>query len=339
MTAEKIKFAVLGLGGQNSHYADTLFRNPRVEIVAVTDESPAPDVRQRNIEAAESFGVSYVEDLDEVLGRPDVDAITFSSPFDRRAPLVEKMASADNHIFGDKPLTDNLADADSIIESVARHGVKLMVGHNYRFNPAILQAKEALTSGEIGLPWAIHSEWIIAAGKKVAGVGELRNHGMYPLDAMLYLVPNKPLTVYAVTGSFFFEEARTKDLEDLAFITMNLEHGVIASTSVGRTAVAHPNAYGGDQTLRIHGTHGMISLDANQPRWNAYEKSGNRSVKYGSDNVSDALDHFVDSIINDTEPMCGPKAARDTLEITLAALQSASENRVVELPLPVTGAS
>ena len=59
----------------------------------------------------------------------------------------------------------------------------------------------------------------------------------------------------------------------------------------------------------------------------------------GADNVYDALDHFVDSVLNDTEPMCGPKAARDTLEITLAALQSARENRVVELPLPVTGAS
>lgn len=333
MSADKLKFAVLGMSGQNGHYADTLFRNPRVEIVAVTDETPEPDVRQKNVEAAEKFGVPYIEDVDEVLSRSDVQAISFSSPFDRRAPLVEKMASAGKHIFGDKPLTDNLADADSIIESIARHGVKLMVGHNYRFNPAILQAREALQNGDVGLPWAIHSEWIIAAGKKVAAVGELRNHGMYPLDALLYLVPNKPLSVYAVTGSFFFEEARTKGLEDLAFITMNLEHGVIASTSVGRTAVAHPNAYGGDQTIRIHGTHGMISLDANQPHWNSYEKSGNRSVKYGFDAVYDALDHFVDSILNDTEPMCGAKAARDTLEITLAALESARKNRVVELPL------
>jgi|GEM_PF-3500609 predicted dehydrogenase len=333
MSSEKVRFAVLGMGGQNSHYADTLFRNPRVEIVAVTDENPEPADRQKGVDAAEKFGVPYIEDVDEVLGSSDVDAMSFSSPFDRRAPLVEKMASAGKHIFGDKPLTDNLADADSIIESVARHGIKLMVGHNYRFNPAILQAREALQNGDVGLPWAIHSEWIIAAGKKVAGVGELRNHGMYPLDALLYLVPNRPLSVYAVTGSFFFEEARTIGLEDLAFITMNLEHGVIASTSVGRTAVAHPNGYGGDQTIRVHGTHGMISIDANQPHWNSYEKSGNRSLKYGSDAVYDALDHFVDSILNDTEPMCGAQAARDTLEITLAALESARENRVVELPL------
>ncbi|MCX8213419.1 MAG: Gfo/Idh/MocA family oxidoreductase [SAR202 cluster bacterium] len=44
-------------------------------------------------------------------------------------------------------------------------------------------------------------------------------------------------------------------------------------------------------------------------------------------------DHFVDSVLTDTEPMCGAQAARDTLEITLAALESARENRVVELPL------
>ena len=145
--------------------------------------------------------------------------------------------------------------------------------------------------------------------------------------------------MYAITGSFFFEEARNKDLEDLAFITMNLEQGVVASTSVGRTAVAHPNGYGGDQTLRIHGTHGMIVLDANQPHWNAYGKSGNRSLKYGPDAAYDTLEHFVDSVLNDTEPMCGPKDARDTLEITLAALESARENRVVKLPLTVADAN
>ncbi len=40
MSSGKVRFAVLGMGGQNIHYADTLFRSPRVDIVAVTDENP-----------------------------------------------------------------------------------------------------------------------------------------------------------------------------------------------------------------------------------------------------------------------------------------------------------
>lgn len=345
MANDKLSVAVLSMSGMNSVFAETFFKNPRVEVVAVTAEAghvhghalppreePAGEIRRRNLEAAQRFGVPYVEQLDDVLGRSDVQAITFSSPYDRRVALVEKMAAAGKHIFADKPLTDNLPDADAVVESVARHGVKLMVGHNYRFNSAIVQAREALQSGEVGLTWAIHSEFLVHGGTRVAPVGELRNHAMYPLDAMLYLVPSRPQTVYAISGSFFFEDAKINRLEDLAFITMNLEHGVIASTSVGRTPIKQPNPHGA-HTIRIMGTHGMLVLDTNRPAWASYGKSGVKALKFGSNPIYDTIDHFVDSVLKDEEPMCGPKDARDTLEITLAALQSAKENKVVRLPL------
>ena len=345
MVNDKLKVAVLSISGMNGVYAETFFENPRVEVVAVTSEpghvhghelppreEPADEVRRRNLEAAQRFGVPYVEELDDVLGRSDIQAITFSSPYDRRVPLVEKMAAAGKHIFADKPLTDNLPDADAVVESVERHGVKLMVGHNYRFNASIVQAREAVKSGKIGLPWAIHSEFLVHGGRRVAPVGEIRNHAMYPLDAILYLVSSSPQTVYTVSGSFFFEDAKTNRLEDLAFITMNLEHGIIASTSVGRTSIKHPNTHG-DHTIRIMGTHGMIDLDANRPAWVSYGKSGVKALKFGGDAMYDTIDHFVDSVLKDKEPMCGPKVARDILEITLAALQSAKENKVVKLPL------
>jgi len=345
MANDKLKVAVLSMSGMNGVYAETFFENPRVEVVAITSEpghvhghelppreEPADEVRRRNLEAAQRFGVPYVEELDDVLGRSDIQAITFSSPYDRRVPLVEKMAAAGKHIFADKPLTDNLPDADAVVESVERHGVKLMVGHNYRFNASIVQAREAVKSGKIGLPWAIHSEFLVHGGRRVAPVGEIRNHAMYPLDAILYLVSSSPQTVYTVSGSFFFEDAKTNRLEDLAFITMNLEHGIIASTSVGRTSIKHPNTHG-DHTIRIMGTHGMIALDANRPAWVSYSKSGVKALQFGGDAMYDTIDHFVDSVLKDKEPMCGPKVARDILEITLAALQSAKENKVVKLPL------
>ena len=346
MANDKLKVAVLSMSGMNGVYAETFFENPRVEVVAITSEpghvhghelppreEPADEVRRRNLEAAQRFGVPYVEELDEVLGRSDIQAVTFSSPYDRRVHLVEKMAAAGKHIFADKPLTDNLSDADAVVESVERHGIKLMVGHNYRFNSAIVQARDAVKSGKIGLPWAIHSEYLVHGGRRVAPIGEIRNHAMYPLDAILYLASSSAQTVYTVSGSFFFEDAKTKQLEDLAFITMNLEHDIIASTSVARTPIKHVNTHG-VQTIRIMGTHGMIGLDTNRPAWISYGKSGIKALKFGREPIPDAIDHFVDSVLRDKEPMCGPKIARDILEITLAALQSAKENKVVKLPLP-----
>ena len=158
---------------------------------------------------------------------------------------------------------------------------------------------------------------------------------MYPIDALLYLVPSAPQSVYCITGSYFFDNAKENNVEDLGFLTMNLERGIIATTSIGRTPVPHINGYGGDMTIRIMGTHGMLYVDANRPRWVSYSRSGASAIKYGPDKLYDTVDHFVGCVLNDTQPMCSAQEARTTLEVTLAALQSAAENRTVRLPLEV----
>ena len=114
---------------------------------------------------------------------------------------------------------------------------------------------------------------------------------------------------------------------------MNMDRGIIATTSLGRTPHQHPNGYGGGQTIRIMGAHGMLYLDANRPKWSSAGRSGVASVRYGSNNVYDMIDHFVRAVLEDRDVMCTPQDARDTLEITLAALRSAGESRVVKLPL------
>ncbi len=334
MSTDRIGVAIISISGQQGTYAQALYDNPRVDVVAVTDDDPPAAEERVNRAWADEHGASFIPDLEEVLARDDVQAVSLCSAIERRVALVEKVAAAGKHILADKPLTETLADGDAIIDAVDRAGVKMMVGHNFTFNPAILSARESLKRGDIGLPWAIHSEWVIAAGRQAASIGELRNHGMYPLDAILYLVPEKVRSVYAITGSYFFDNAKEAGVEDMAFITMEMDRGIIATTSLGRTPIAHTNGYGGDQTIRVMGTHGMLFLDANRPSWTAHGRSGASNVKYGPAQPDAMVEHFVSCILEDRQPMCSPRDARNALEITLAALQSSRENRVVDLPLP-----
>jgi predicted dehydrogenase len=308
MTKDRLKVAILSMSGQNKSYAQAFYDNPDAEVVAITeDDSPSAETEQDNREWAGKFGVPYVPLLDEVLGRPDVQAFSLCSSFERRVPLVERVAEAGKHILADKPLTTNLADADAIIEIVRRTGIKMMVGHNYRFNPAIIEAREALRKGDVGLPWAIHSEWVASGGLQAAAIGELMNHAMFPLDALLYLVPNKPQTVYAIAGSFFFNNAKANNLEDMSFITMNLDKGVVATTSLGRSPYQnHINGRSGDRTIRVMGTHGMLEIDVNRPNWLSIGKLGAQGLRYGPTPHSEMIAHFVDCILHDRTPMCGP---------------------------------
>ena len=152
---ERLVVAVLSLTGRNKACADAFFENPRVEIVAVTEDDPPPatsrTTAEQTLEAGRRWalerGVPFVDDLEEVLGRSDVQAVTFSSRFERRVALVEMMADAGKHVFADKPLTATRSDGDAIIDIIGRHDVKMSVGHNYRFNPAILRGARVAPAG------------------------------------------------------------------------------------------------------------------------------------------------------------------------------------------------
>lgn len=333
MGSDKVKVAVISMTGQQASYAPCFQENPKSEIMVVTeDDNPDGEIVEKNREGAKQLGVPYIENLDNVLGMDEIQAVIMCGEPDDRAELTERVAKAGKHIFADKPLTNTLGDGDAIIKSVERHGIKMMVGHNSRFNPQVLETRERLRTGEIGLPWSINLEMIIAKGQKAADIGEIRNHVMYPLDTMLYLVPEKPQTVYCVSGAFFFENAKEKGVEDLAFMTMNWDRGIIASTSIGRTPHDHINGYSGDRTLQVLGSHGWIFLDLSRPSWHTYGKTGSRSLPFQPNFLYEMADHFLDSIIDDKIPMCGPQDARDTLEITLAALESAKTGKIVKMP-------
>ena len=147
-----------------------------------------------------------------------------------------------------------------------------------------------------------------------------------PIILMSYL---NPLFVYGYAE--LAQDSKDAGVDDLSFITMNMERGIIATLALGRTPHPHPNGYGGDQTIRIMGTHGMLYIDANRPSWMSVGKSGSSNKKYHHDNIYHMVDHYVNSLLNGTDHMGTEKDARDTLEITLAALESAQNNRLVTL--------
>ena len=328
MAGKKLKVAIFSATGMNLAAAEGFAKHPKVEIVAVTEDDGV--LSDSSKEWASNLNVPFMN-FGDVLKIPGLQVVSYTSDMSRRVEIAEQIASSGINIFGDKPLTEPVSEGDEIMDIVKKYGVKMGVGHNYRFEPSIRDAKVRLTNGDVGLPWAIHSDWIIATGKKGAPIGETKIHGMYPLDAMLYLIPEKVISVYAIAGSYFFDNSKDAGVDDLSFITMNMERGIIATLALGRTPHPHPNGYGGDQTIRIMGTHGMLYIDANRPSWMSVGKSGSSNKKYHHDNIYHMVDHYVNSLLNGTDHMGTEKDARDTLEITLAALESAQNNRLVTL--------
>jgi predicted dehydrogenase len=324
------------LGGQAHQklmYLPVLQAHPALRLVAVADEAGAPaEQHALNRREAQALDLPYVPDLESALADPRVDVVSVCCPFERRAAVLESVALAGKHALVDKPLALRLDECAAIERMfVVRPGLVCMPAHHYRFNPAVRSARAAVAGGSIGLPWAVHAEFIIGGGTSAWPLGELANFGLYPIDAIRAVLGLEVHSVYATVGSQFYDGGA----DDLAVLALNMQHGVIATTSVGRApTTGHPNGYGGDRRLRIMGSHGTLVLDAARPALAVHGGGRARQRYYGASSLAGLVDHFVGAVRGLQTPELGPRDAFAALEVVLAARIAADENRLVHLPLP-----
>ena len=321
--------SVGGQAHQKSMYLPVLRAHPALTLVAVADEAAAPPAQHElNRREAAALDLAYVADLDAALADPRVDVVSVCCPFDRRVPVLERVAAAHKHALVDKPLALSLAECDAIATLFpSPSGRVCMPAYHYRFAPALRSARAAVIGGSIGLPWAAHAEFVIANGTAAWPLGELLNFGLYPIDALRAVLGLEVESVYATIGSPFFDGA-----DDLSVLALTLEHGVVATASVGRApTVGHPRGYGGDRRLRVMGSHGTLVVDAGAPALAVYGSGRAEERYYGAESLRALVDHFVAAIRGQQSPELGVSDARAALEVVEAARLSAAANRVVQL--------
>ena len=223
-----INAAVVGLGWWGQKIVADLATSSELKVVLGVD--PDPVSRKR----AEADGLRTVGDLDEALGDAAVEAVILRSPHKFHADQIVAAAEAGRHIFCEKPLTTNLAEAEQAIAAVRAAGVQLGIGHERRFEPAVLALRECLRSGELGTPLVFEGNfsqdkfldlapdnWRLS--NIDAPVGPLSATGIHLVDLAISLL-GRPTEVWARLST----QATTFANGDTLTITLGFEKGTTA---------------------------------------------------------------------------------------------------------------
>ncbi|MEG8036603.1 Gfo/Idh/MocA family oxidoreductase [Sphingomonas sp. LR61] len=116
-----MRVAVLGFWHVHAgDYAQQTVDHPGTELVAVWD-----DDTERGRAGAERFGVEYTDDLDALLARTDVDAVTITTSTDVHRDVIERAAAAGKHVFTEKLLAPTVEECDAVIAACDAADVKL----------------------------------------------------------------------------------------------------------------------------------------------------------------------------------------------------------------------
>ena len=167
--------------------------------------------------AAKRYGYdAYYTDWRKMIRSKKVDVFDNGGPNDAHAIPTIAAAKAGKHVFCEKPLARNAAEAKKMLDAVEATGVKHMVAFNYRFVPALVQARQLIASGALGRIFHFRAvylqEWIIDPNfpkiwrldKRVAGSGALGDIGAHIIDLGRFLI-GEPRSVMGMTRTFVEE--------------------------------------------------------------------------------------------------------------------------------------
>jgi predicted dehydrogenase len=141
-----IDVAIVGLGWWGQNIASLLTTSERVRPVLGIDPEPA------GRERAAALGLATSADLRTALDDPAIDAVVLCSPHRFHSAQIIAVAEAGKHVFCEKPFCTTSEQADAALAAVAAAGVRLGIGHERRFEPAVMELQERCRTGDLGIP-------------------------------------------------------------------------------------------------------------------------------------------------------------------------------------------
>lgn len=338
----KLKVAVIGCGSiaKHRHLPEYHLHN-EVEIVAVCDI-----VAERAEAMAAQYGARAFTDYKEAINLDEVDAVSVCLPNYLHAPVSIAALNAGKHVLCEKPMATSKEEAEAMIAAAKANGKKLMIAHNQRFVASHRKAKEILESGKLGKVYSFKTtfghpgpeSWSVdGAGswffnKEKAFIGAMGDLGVHKADLMRYL-----LGEFSEVGSFIETNAKQNtEVEDNAVCILRTESGIIGTLTASWAYVS-----GGDNSTVIYGEKGTLRLEAD-PVYSLIEEYRDGSVvnhkldriqtnEEGGQSTSQVINHFVESILENKEPLITGEEGMKSLDIILAALESQETKQIISL--------
>lgn len=241
---------------------------PPVRLAALC-ETPAG--RAETMAAQLGFARA-TDDWRTLIDDKDVDIISVAAPNGMHAEITVAALEAGKHVWCEKPLALNMADAQRMAAAAAKSDRTTITGYNYLHNPAIAHAKRLIEEGRIGRlahvrGWADSDyqadpdlPWTWRSSRAEAGLGILADFGCHALSLMMAIAG--PVESLTADVQIIHQDRPLPDgsgrapveNEDMATALLRFKNGVRGSMSTSRSAWGRKNHL----SIEAHGTKGMI---------------------------------------------------------------------------------
>ncbi|MTH36532.1 gfo/Idh/MocA family oxidoreductase [Paracoccus limosus] len=332
-----VRLAVMGAGLIGKRHAMHVRASTDAELACVIDPTAAGEA------VAREYGTVWARDLDEALPL-GLDGVIVATPNQIHMQNGLDCIAAGLPALVEKPLCDNVADAERLVAAADAAGVALLTGHHRRHNLLMQKAKDIIASGAIGTPVVANAmfwlykpdDYFDVAWRREKGAGPVFLNLIHDVDNLRYLLGE----VSAVTARES-NAVRGNAVEETSVILLEFASGALATASVCDTTVApwswemttgenpaYPRA--DEHCYLIGGTHGSLALPeldlrtAQGPRsWYSPFDLARPGIP-GEDPLARQVSQFARVIRGEEAPLVSGRDGLETLRVIEAVKRSAA---------------
>ncbi len=314
----KFQLAVWGTGSWATICSNKLMEIPELNVVCCWDTDEASKnayANKFNCRASASEGEFLKE---------KIDAVAIFTPNHLHPEHANKAFEAGWHVFVEKPMANDIAQAEEMIETMRRCGKTFFVGHNNRREERFRLIKKMLTRGDLGKivfadmiftsPMGLKQEiglWRYEADKCQAVA--LSQIGVHAIDTLQYLLG----PIVAAQG---WIKSIAIDSDDVCLSRLEFKDGFSVQLINAYTV---PRA----RSLRVMGTKGCI-LTEHEDSILFFDQTSNETQKITvdiNDTVKEEFREFVDCCRSGIEPETGALVGYSSVAVVNAIIESASQ--------------
>ncbi len=211
-----LRVAVVGCGYWGPKVVRAAASLPEVEIAALVDRDLDLAVKvQRHLPAART-----TTSLTEALEDETIDAVVVATNPATHVELASEALEAGKHVLVEKPLALSAGDCRTLGADARERGLTLMVGHTFRFSPAVEHVHELMRSRELGEVYYIDSQRL-NLGRVRSDVDAIWNFGPHDVSIIQHWFGVQPVAVHCHAYDYL-----QAGVPDLAFIVLEYDFAV-----------------------------------------------------------------------------------------------------------------
>ncbi|HTL70635.1 MAG TPA: Gfo/Idh/MocA family oxidoreductase [Candidatus Eisenbacteria bacterium] len=293
-----VKVAVIGAGKLGSKHAEVYSKLPGVELAGVYDTH-----EDRSREVAARCGTRAFKDMNELIGL--VDAASIVVPSEHHFSVSRQFLERRIPLLIEKPITTDLADADTLLELARKNETLVQVGHIERFNSAIRAIKDVIRT-----PRFIECHRLGPYDPRVAETGVVLDLMIHDIDIVLDLV-RSPIQNVDSVGACILSKT-----EDIANARIRFANRSVCDLTASRVT---PDKV---RKIRIFQDDAYISLDYITQEAQIYTKDGDRIHHKKiditkSDSLKAELTDFIECVRTGKRPLVSGEEGRAALALAL----------------------